>query len=351
VVVKLIRHLTAGIHPELEIGRILTARGYQNAPMILGDMTRVAEDGTPHTLIVLQRFIHSQGDAWRWTLDTLARTAQQSDDTESEAPEMSDMADPIVDLLQFAGKLGTRLAELHAVLAQPTDDPAFAPERATTDDCAHLAQQVKQQLEKALSALPSGDDRDDDIVRMTMQLRTQQAELEKLIDRLAAGATGALRIRIHGDFHLGQVLVSSGDVYLLDFEGEPARTLEERREKNSPWRDVAGLLRSYDYAAYFSANSGPSDLGETALARRQKILQRYVPESRDAFLAAYRDAAPDAVAADALLDLFTLEKATYEICYEVANRPTWLPVPLRGLTELAARLLPPHSDSKKADDA
>src|SRR5690606_8241579 len=156
---------------------------------------------------------------------------------------------------------------------------------------------------------------------------------------LASRADGALRIRIHGDLHLGQVLVASGDVHLVDFEGEPARTLAQRRAKSSPWRDVAGLIRSYDYAAYFSANSGPSDLSEQALAHRQRLLERYVPESRAAFLHAYRAQAPDNTAADALLDLFTLEKATYEICYEAANRPAWLIVPLRGLTQLAARLL------------
>ena len=349
VVLKVIRHLTAGIHPELEIGRVLTERGYANAPMILGDMTRIAADGTPHTLIVLQGFIHSQGDAWRWTLDTLSRTAQQSDESNGETPEMAEMADPILDLLHFSDKLGTRLAELHAVLAQPCDDPAFAPERATEADCAVLAQSIRLQLDKAMALLHDSNLLDDDVADMAARLYLQKDALGELIDRLAAQAVGTLRTRIHGDFHLGQVLVASGDVYLLDFEGEPQRTLEQRREKNSPWRDVAGLLRSYDYAAYFSSRSGPSDLGEAALARRQKILQRYVPESRDAFLASYRETAPDTTAADVLLDLFTLEKATYEICYEAANRPTWLPVPLRGLTELANRLL--HADHTKDQDA
>ncbi len=346
VVVKVIRHLTAGIHPELEVGRVLTARGYRNAPMMLGDMTRIAADGTPHTLIVLQRFIHSQGDAWRWTLDTLARAAQQSDDTGTDAPAMADMADPILDLLHFADKLGTRLAELHAVLAQSSDDPAFAPERASEADCAHLAQQVKAQLDKAFAVLQQTDSDNGEIREMAARLQLQKGGLEALIDRLAASAVGALRTRIHGDLHLGQVLVASGDVYLVDFEGEPARTLEERREKNSPWRDVAGLIRSYDYAAYFSANSGPSDLSEQAIAHRQRLLERYVPESREAFLRAYRALAPDSTAADALLDLFTLEKATYEICYEAANRPAWLVVPLRGLNALAARLLTPAQQQK-----
>ena len=339
VVVKVIRHLTAGIHPELEIGRVLTARGYANAPQVLGDMTRIGSDGTPHTLIVLQGFIHSQGDAWRWTLDTLARAAQQADGANTETPEMAEMADPIIDLLQFAATLGKRLAELHAVLAQECDDPDFKPEHATEEDCKHLARDIRQQLDRALVLLHENDALDAEFSAMAERLYRQKDALSALVDRLAAQAVGMLRTRIHGDFHLGQVLVASGDVYLLDFEGEPQRSLAQRREKNSPWRDVAGLLRSYDYAAYFSANSAPSDLGEVALARRQKILERYVPESRAAFLDAYTALAPDRQAADVLLDLFTLEKASYEVCYEAANRPTWLPVPLRGLNELAERLL------------
>jgi maltose alpha-D-glucosyltransferase/alpha-amylase len=198
--------------------------------------------------------------------------------------------------------------------------------------------------------MEAGFDLPDEVAGIMASLLTQKDDLCALIDKLAASAMGALRTRIHGDFHLGQVLVGSGDVYIVDFEGEPARTLAQRREKNSPWRDVAGLLRSYDYAAHFAGNSGPADLGEAALARRQKILQRYLPESREAFLQAYRDAAPDDVAADALLDLFTLEKAAYEICYEAANRPAWLSVPLRGLAQVADRLLRATPEKKKAPD-
>jgi maltose alpha-D-glucosyltransferase/alpha-amylase len=311
---------------------------------MLGDMTRIAADGTPHTLIVLQKFIHNQGDGWNWTLNTLARTVNQPAEMSTDATS-ADMADPMIDLLDFAGKLGLRLAELHKVLAQSSDDPAFAPERAGETDCAYWAQQTRQQLDAAFDLMQAGLDLPDDVAQIVTQLLAQRKELKELIGKLANEAAGALRIRIHGDFHLGQVLVGSGDVFLVDFEGEPARTLEQRREKNSPWRDVAGLLRSYDYAAYFSANSGPGDMSEAALARRQKILQRYVPESRDAFLQAYRNTAPDAIAAEALLDLFTLEKAAYEICYEAANRPTWLSVPLRGLAQLAERLL--HTTPKK----
>jgi len=338
VVMKVIRHLTAGIHPELEMGQVLTARGYANAPTTLGDVTRISAEGVPHTLIVLQRFIHNQGDGWHWTLNTLSRTAHQPAEIEADAPA-AEMIDPMIDLLEFAKKLGTRLAELHATLAQPSDDKAFAPEQATADDCAYWAQQTRLQLNTAFSLLQGGLDLPEDVAQLAKQLLAKKEQLDALIDKLATSSVGALRIRIHGDFHLGQVLVGSGDVYIVDFEGEPARTLAQRREKSSPWRDVAGLLRSYDYAAYFASNSGPTDLGEAALARRQKVFQRYTPESRDTFLNAYRAAAPDDVAADALLDLFTLEKAAYEICYEAANRPTWLSVPLRGLAQLADRLL------------
>ena len=346
VVLKIIRHLTAGIHPELEMGRVLTERGYANAPALLGDVTRISADGVPHTLIVMQRFVHNQGDGWNWTLNTLSRTAHRPEEVQTEAPA-SEMADPMIDLLQFAAKLGLRLAELHAVLAQPSPDAAFAPERAGDADCEHWKQETREQLSAAYRVMEAGLELPEEVAAIVQQLLLQKKELCALIDRLAASAKGALRTRIHGDFHLGQVLVGSGDVYIVDFEGEPARTLEQRREKNSPWRDVAGLLRSYDYAAHFAASSGPADLGEAALARRQKILQRYLPESRDAFLEAYRNAAPDHVAADALLELFTLEKAAYEICYEAANRPSWLSVPLRGLAQVAERLLHPDSKQQK----
>ncbi len=347
VVLKVIRHLTAGIHPELEIGRVLTDRGYANSPTMLGDVTRIAKDGTPHTLMVLQRFIHNQGDGWHWTLNTLARTATQAPESNRDT-SLDEVASPMTDLVDFAGRLGLRLAQLHTVLAQESDDVAFAPEHASTHDCAHWTQSTRQQLDTAFELLEHQADLSEETAVIVTQLRQYKEGLNDVIEKLASSAEGALRIRIHGDFHLGQVLVGSGDVYIVDFEGEPARTLEQRREKSSPWRDVAGLLRSYDYAAYFFANSGPSDLDEEALARRQRIMERYVPESRDAFLHAYLAAAPDKVAAAALLDLFTLEKAAYEICYEAANRPTWLTVPLRGLAQLAERLL--QNPTRKAND-
>jgi maltose alpha-D-glucosyltransferase/alpha-amylase len=159
-------------------------------------------------------------------------------------------------------------------------------------------------------------------------------------------------MRTHGDLHLGQVLVAQNDAYLIDFEGEPARPLSERRAKTSPLRDVAGMLRSFDYAAAMAAQDGaaPAVPDEAARARTREIAARYRQVSEQAFTEAYRAAAApiahrwqDPQAEDALIDLFTLEKAAYEIAYEAANRPSWLGVPLRGLGAIVARLLDPEN--------
>jgi maltose alpha-D-glucosyltransferase/alpha-amylase len=153
-------------------------------------------------------------------------------------------------------------------------------------------------------------------------------------------------MRIHGDMHLGQVLVASGDVCFIDFEGEPARPLAERRAKSSPLRDVAGLVRSFDYLAASGLASGGAGQSDLVKARKQTVIERFHRISERAFLAAYAEASRPLphewrAAEDwrRLLDLFLLEKAAYEVCYEAANRPTWLNVPLQGLASLAERLV------------
>jgi maltose alpha-D-glucosyltransferase / alpha-amylase len=164
------------------------------------------------------------------------------------------------------------------------------------------------------------------------------------VHELARSAAGALKTRVHGDFHLGQVLVAQGDAVIVDFEGEPARSLEERRAKGSPLRDVAGLLRSFDYAAAMAAST---EAAGAPAERRVALIQRWQQDSMRAFLDAYHavEAAAErrwvpAGAEAALLDLFLLEKAAYEVRYEAANRPDWIGVPLRGLAAIAERLVP-----------
>jgi maltose alpha-D-glucosyltransferase/alpha-amylase len=338
---KILRRITPGIHPEAEMSRHLTEAGYANTPPLLGEVVRVSEDGTPHTLMLVQGFVRNQGDAWGWTLDYLTRMSQDLTVTDS-SPAQSD--DALAAYRNFAGTVGKRLAELHAVLSLESDDPAFAPTPVTEKVAAGWAADIRDQVDRALRAVARVDNWTDPAAEAdATSLRDGQAALMRDIDRMAAAAVGTLMTRIHGDFHLGQVLVAQGDAYLIDFEGEPARPLSERRAKSSPMRDVAGALRSFDYAAATIAGRAAS--GQRAEDRQELILDRFRTAATGAFLQAYGEthaAAPrrwlPEAAEQTLLDLFLVQKAAYEICYEAANRVAWLPIPLRGLAALAQRL-------------
>ncbi|HTW53545.1 MAG TPA: maltose alpha-D-glucosyltransferase [Stellaceae bacterium] len=347
-VFKLVRRVFPGIHPEAEMGRYLTERGFANTAPLLGEVTRYDRDGTPHTLVLVQGFIRNQGDGWGWTLDYLSRVLNSAAVVDPDA-QIEDIADALAGYSNFAAAIGKRLGELHATLAGPSDNPAFAPEKATSADGASWAEAVSAQLEAALAALRGVADWPDEETKKAAALVNERfAALNKAIRRLAKAAAGTLKTRTHGDFHLGQVLVSSGDAYIIDFEGEPARPLDERRAKSSPLRDVAGLLRSFDYAvaAASSRAEGPAQNAP----RKATVLDQFATNASEAFLAAYRVARAEAPqrgvseAAAALLDLFLIEKAAYEICYEAANRPGWIGIPLHGLARIAARIAAPVTE-------
>jgi maltose alpha-D-glucosyltransferase/alpha-amylase len=225
---------------------------------------------------------------------------------------------------------------MHSVLARPGSEPAFAPEAADEAMLARWSQGALAQFDAAFEVLEAAHPFSADAAAQAQALLRQRKALRQALQRLAADAGGALAIRIHGDFHLGQVLVSSGDAWIVDFEGEPSKPLQQRRAKASPWRDVAGLLRSFDYAGAFASRGK-----EGATAPDARLLGDYRAMSSRVFLQAYRAHAPASaeVGADALLRLFMLEKAAYELCYEAANRPAWLEVPLQGLARLADTLL------------
>ncbi|MBV9757467.1 MAG: maltose alpha-D-glucosyltransferase [Alphaproteobacteria bacterium] len=345
VVLKLIRRVTPGVHPEGEMTRYLTERGFANIAPLYGDVVRLDEDGTPHTLALLQGFVRNQGDGWAWTLDFLARTVEELAVTgATEAAE----SDAFVSYRGFAGAVGRRLAELHAVLAAPTDDPDFAPEPADAAVRASWAESVLEQLDGAFTLLRAAKEWPDPATGERADwLLGQDEELRRLVRRLAESGADALRTRVHGDFHLGQVLVVQGDAWIIDFEGEPARPLAQRRMKSCPFRDVAGMLRSFDYAAAAGA-PGRAAASEAAGERRMLLLQRFTEQASAAFLQAYREVLANAeprwvppAAEQPLLDLFLIEKAAYEIRYEAANRPSWLGIPVAGLHAIAARLLMP----------
>ena len=345
-VFKLVRRVFPGIHPEAEMGRYLTERGFANTAPLLGEVTRYDPDGTPHTMVLVQGFIRNQGDGWGWTLDYLSRVLNSAAVVDPDA-QIDDIADALAGYSNFAAAIGRRLAELHAILAAPTGNPDFTPERATRSDGAVWAEAVRAQLEAALSALASvADWSDEESKEAARTLKARRGALNKAIDRLANAATGTLKTRIHGDFHLGQILVSSGDAYIIDFEGEPARPLEERRAKSSPLRDVAGLLRSFDYAvaAASSRAEGPAQNAPG----KATVLDHFAANASEAFLVAYRAVHAESAhqwvtEADepALLDLFLIEKAAYEVRYEAANRPGWIGIPLHGLARIAGRIAAP----------
>jgi maltose alpha-D-glucosyltransferase/alpha-amylase len=347
IVLKIIRKINPGIHPETEMTRHLTAAGFANIAPLLGEVVRVSAEGTPHTLMVAQGFVRNQGEAWGWTQDWLKRTVDELALTAADGAAAADVEEPFANYTSLAAAIGRRLGELHAVLSRPSDDPAFAPESATEADREGWAAGALAQLDPALDLLRRGPQGLSDADKATAEGLLARADaLRGAVSRLAQAAAGALKTRVHGDFHLGQVLVAQGDAVIVDFEGEPARSLDERRAKGSPLRDVAGLLRSFDYAASVAATGDGSATATAAPSdRRAALLARWQREATDAFLRAYRAAAaeaPDkwvpAEGEEALLDLFLIEKAAYEVRYEAANRPTWIGLPLRGLAALAERV-------------
>jgi maltose alpha-D-glucosyltransferase/alpha-amylase len=343
-VVKLLRRLVQGVHPEVEMTRVLTDRGFANTAHLLGEVGHLSADGERHTLMVVQRFIYNQGDGWSWTLDRLKRRLDEDalNDNAVGAPETplgppaeAEVAFEAYDA--FARTLGRRLAEMHAILAQPSDDDAFAPEPTRPDDAIALAETVQTQVSSALEALrQAAPSLPPELSDLAGQLFDKAHDLSARIVALASTSVGAQRTRIHGDLHLGQVLIAGGDVMIIDFEGEPARPLEQRRAKQLPLRDVAGMLRSFDYAAARVGRDLPTT-APSAQAKAHAGLERFRSLAAEAFLAGYAEGGGQIDGP--LLDLLQLEKSAYEVVYEAANRPDWIEVPLRGLAALAQRLL------------
>jgi maltose alpha-D-glucosyltransferase/alpha-amylase len=310
----------------------------------LGELLRVDAQGLPHTLLIVERFVRNQGDAWGWSLDLLRRAIASVAVTDANEDAREEALGPYLPL---AAAIGQRLAELHAVLAEPADDPAFAPEPVGREDAQAWARAAVGELSAACRALAGFTGWESEAQHAQAEkLVSLRAQIATRLEELAQAGVGALRTRIHGDFHLGQVLVTSGDAMLIDFEGEPAKPLAERRAKACPLRDVAGLLRSFDYAAATLARE-PAPSSELSAERRDEFLRRFIEAASTSFLGAYHATARTAAhrwyesdeAADALTDLFLVQKAAYEITYEVANRPGWVGIPLRGLLDLAERLL------------
>ncbi len=342
VVLKIVRKVLAGVHPEAEMTGYLTERGFGNIAPLLGEVVRIDDDGTPNTVALAQGFVRNQGDGWSWTLDYVEQTVADA----TEASGDVDLDDSLIGFNTFAAAIGRRLGELHDLLASPTDQAALAPEPADEATFDVWADGAIEQIDLAVTAIGRVREwPDEQVGERARDFVDTAPRLRDEVRRLARQAGGgALRTRVHGDFHLGQILVVQGDAYLIDFEGEPAKPMEARRAKSSPLRDVAGLLRSLDYAAA-TVSAGPTAASEASLERRAHVVERFRATASQAFLDAYRAVLLESAnpwvgpgSEGSLLDLFLIEKAAYEIRYEATNRPGWIGIPLGGLADITARL-------------
>lgn len=320
-VLKLLRKVQPGIHPDAEMVRYLAAKGFENVPAILGEVW-LDEGDTSTLLMLVQRFVYNQGDGWAWTLSMLDRLATDADWSSSNYEN-------------FACNIGCRVAEMHGVLAAPSDDAAFAPEAMTLADADRLSGRIEGQVDKALGSLGTATLSEAE-AEAAAYLRDNRSALMDRIKAVARQAEGRTRTRIHGDLHLGQMLVTGSDVMLIDFEGEPVRSLDERRAKDLPERDIAGVLRSFDYAAAVAERARPA-MTDTDEARTDARYEDFRRSACQAFIDGYQGVSQ---AIDTpLLDLMILEKAAYEVAYEAANRPAWIGVPIAGLARAAQSLL------------
>jgi len=354
---KLFRRVDEGINPDLEVGRFLTERtSFKHMPPVAGALEYSRPRREPMTLGVVHGFVPNEGDAWQYTLDTLERyfervLAQADGQKPIPLPDahIVDLLDTSIPeeaeqqiglYLESARTLGKRTAELHLGLASRTDDPEFAPEQFNTmyqrslyQSTRSRADEVLRHLEKRIRHLPK------DAQREARQVLAARKAIEQRLRAVLDRKIRAARIRVHGDYHLGQVLDTGRDFVILDFEGEPARPLGERRLKRSPLRDVAGMMRSFHYASVSAIVGGrvrPEDV--PAVEAWAHSWYRWVALT---FFKSYVTTVDGATilpkTADErriLLDTHLLDKALYELLYELNNRPEWVRIPLRGIAWL-----------------
>jgi maltose alpha-D-glucosyltransferase / alpha-amylase len=340
-VVKLFRRLVSGINPEIEVGRFLTDTvAFPNTPPLLGAV-ELTENETRSAVAVVHGFVQNQGDAWTVTSAYLDRFVEEQRLLTAEVAEHSDEETAYARRME---QVGRRVAELQLALASRDDVIDFAPEPITADDVRDWADRLLERADRTLDELAHrrSDLREDDR-RLTDELLSRRRTLPGRLRELLPEGADTVKIRHHGDFHLGQMLIVKDDVFIIDFEGEPRRSIEDRRGKAPAARDVAGLIRSIDYSATAALERALKSAPDEQV-RLAGALEGWRDHSVRAFLAAYRQSLTDARLwprsqedADRLLDFFLLEKAFDEIEYELAHRPDWLRVPLAGTWRILTR--------------
>ncbi len=357
---KLFRRLEAGLNPDLEIsGFIIEKTSFDHIPHVAGALEYRKAGSAPVVLGILQALVPNEGDAWKYSLDAIGKYFERVLLKKLEIQEMPHVSSCLFDLvfqeipanvqeligsiyLERANLLGKRTAELHLALASNANDPNFSPEPFSLFDQHSIYQSMQsaaernfQLLNKNLKILPG-----DEIRKAAEEILCREKDILERYGAILKRKFSTMKIRIHGDYHLGQVLYTGSDFIIIDFEGEPAKALSERRLKRSPFRDVAGMIRSFHYAVY------------TGLLKKAAIRQEDIPLLKPwadqwykyvagVFLRSYFATAGNAPfmpkepeEANFLLRTFLLEKAVYELGYELNNRPDWLMIPISGIKQL-----------------
>jgi maltose alpha-D-glucosyltransferase/alpha-amylase len=365
VVVKILRQVEPGQNVEIVMSRWLTQAGYANTPALLGTVAYQDGQGERTTLAVLHRYVPNEGDAWRWTLAFLQRTLAAALLVGNDAGAFENS---LSGYLALAQRMGRRLAELHAVFVRPQDALSNGPPAARASRAAEVAADGSRALQAlaaaldALARLPPAE-------RAPLQesvafLAAQRDMLSAWVDDAVRRVQRPLRLHVHGDLHLGQILVSHADAYLIDFEGEPLHDAARRQAPATIYKDLAGMLRSFDYAAAVAlqetavptvsevpavAPAGPGSPltpGEPVAASPDALIAAFRVRAGAAFMAGYREARPEELALDGgsedlLLTIAQLEKAAYEVRYEATHRPGWLPIPVHALVRIVRSLIGP----------